>query len=224
MTMRMTITGTNIAANTVVTAVNGNNITLSAVTTGAATNGTALTFGIANQALTVAGLTYNGGSVQALKGLSGGVTTVTSAMTVTTLTRGTNGMLTVISSNLTSDLGTNEKFIPGAALGNTSGILTTPSIVGLGLNDGSLNFLRYVDQRRFDGTVFYRAMRLPWGDQPNGLIQAGTRGDPRRELPPIAHEPTSQTGVLHKAGAISMAPSVIRVRTRFIDRRSDRAS
>ncbi|OYW30828.1 MAG: hypothetical protein B7Z47_02925, partial [Chthoniobacter sp. 12-60-6] len=104
-----------IPAGAVITAINGNNITLSAVTTGAATNGTALTFGIANQALTVAGLTYNGGSVQALKGLSGGVTTVTSAMTVTTLTRGTNGMLTVISSNLTSDLGTNEKFIPGAA-------------------------------------------------------------------------------------------------------------
>src|SRR5690606_15329304 len=32
-----------------------------------------------------------------------------------------------------------------------------------------------------------------------------TRGDPRRALPPIAHEPTSVTGVLHKAGAISMA-------------------
>jgi peptidyl-prolyl cis-trans isomerase A (cyclophilin A) len=67
------------------------------------------------------------------------------------------------------------------------------------------NFLRYAEQRRFDGTVFYRVMRLKWGQQPNGLIQGGTRGDPRRELPPIAHEPTSQTGVLHKAGAISMA-------------------
>ena len=67
------------------------------------------------------------------------------------------------------------------------------------------NFVRYVEQRRFDGIVFYRVMRLNWGPQPNGLIQAGTRGDPRRELPPIAHEPTSQTGILHKAGAISMA-------------------
>ncbi len=67
------------------------------------------------------------------------------------------------------------------------------------------NFVRYVDQRRFDGITFYRVMRLAWGEQPNGLIQAGTRGDPRRELPPIGHEPTSQTGVLHKAGAISMA-------------------
>jgi peptidyl-prolyl cis-trans isomerase A (cyclophilin A) len=48
-------------------------------------------------------------------------------------------------------------------------------------------------------------MRLAWGQQPNGLIQAGTRGDPKRVLPPIAHEPTSATGILHKAGTISMA-------------------
>jgi peptidyl-prolyl cis-trans isomerase A (cyclophilin A) len=67
------------------------------------------------------------------------------------------------------------------------------------------NFVRYVDQRRFDGIVFYRVMRLAWGQQPNGLIQAGTRGDPRKTLPPIAHEPTSQTGIKHTVGAISMA-------------------
>ena len=67
------------------------------------------------------------------------------------------------------------------------------------------NFVRYVDQRRFDGITFYRAMKLPWGEQPNGLIQAGTRGDPKRDLPPIAHETTDQTGILHKAGSISMA-------------------
>lgn len=67
------------------------------------------------------------------------------------------------------------------------------------------NFMRYVDNKRFDGIVFYRAMHLKWGEQPNGLIQAGTRGDPRKTFPPIAHEPTSQTGVLHKAGAISLA-------------------
>jgi peptidyl-prolyl cis-trans isomerase A (cyclophilin A) len=66
------------------------------------------------------------------------------------------------------------------------------------------NFLRYVDQRRFDGIPFYRSMHLAWGTPPNGLIQAGVR-DPRRLLPPIAHEPTSQTGLTHKAGALSMA-------------------
>ncbi len=67
------------------------------------------------------------------------------------------------------------------------------------------NFVRYVDQKRFDGIVFYRVMNLPWGKQPNGLIQAGARGDPKRVLKPIAHEPTSQTGILHKTGTISMA-------------------
>ena len=67
------------------------------------------------------------------------------------------------------------------------------------------NFLRYADEKRFDGIVFYRAMRLDWGEQPNGLIQAGTQYDPDRILPPIAHEPTSATGVKHVTGAISMA-------------------
>jgi len=67
------------------------------------------------------------------------------------------------------------------------------------------NFLRYVDEKRLDGTVFYRAMRLDWDPQPNGLIQGGAQNEPRRLLPPIAHERTSDTGVLHTEGAISMA-------------------
>lgn len=69
----------------------------------------------------------------------------------------------------------------------------------------SQNFLRYADEKRLDGTVFYRVMRLEWGEQPNGLIQGGAQWDPKRILPPIAHEPTNETGVLHKRGAISMA-------------------
>lgn len=67
------------------------------------------------------------------------------------------------------------------------------------------NFLRYADEKRFDGTVFYRVMKLEWGEQPNGLVQAGTQWDPDRILPSIAHEPTDLTGVKHIAGAISMA-------------------
>ena len=67
------------------------------------------------------------------------------------------------------------------------------------------NFLRYADEQRFDGIVFYRVMKLDWGEQPNGLVQAGTQWDPERILPPIAHEPTNVTGVKHVAGAISMA-------------------
>ena len=67
------------------------------------------------------------------------------------------------------------------------------------------NFIRYVDLRRFDGMTFYRVMRLKWGTPPNGLIQAGLQGNPQKILKPIAHEPTSQTGLSHKAGALSMA-------------------
>lgn len=67
------------------------------------------------------------------------------------------------------------------------------------------NFVRYVDARRFDGMTFYRAMKLKWGDQPNGLVQTGLRGVATKLFKPIAHEPTSQTGILHKAGTLSMA-------------------
>jgi peptidyl-prolyl cis-trans isomerase A (cyclophilin A) len=64
------------------------------------------------------------------------------------------------------------------------------------------NFLRYVDQRRLDGASFYRAMNV--GPQ-DGLIQGGWRTNPRRMLPPIAHEPTSRTGLSHTEGAIAFA-------------------
>lgn len=67
------------------------------------------------------------------------------------------------------------------------------------------NFLRYAAGGKFDGAVFYRAMRLEWGEQPNGLIQGGSQGYPDRVLPPIAHEPTDETGITHKRGTISMA-------------------
>jgi peptidyl-prolyl cis-trans isomerase A (cyclophilin A) len=66
------------------------------------------------------------------------------------------------------------------------------------------NFLRYVDQKKLDGAVFYRAARAP--NAPDfGLVQFGTRNDPKKTLPPIAHEPTSQTGLRHKSGVISLA-------------------
>jgi len=64
------------------------------------------------------------------------------------------------------------------------------------------NFLRYVDQKRLDGTSFYRADPV---QKDFGLIQGGTRNDPKRTLKPIAHEPTSKTGLSNTDGAISMA-------------------
>lgn len=64
------------------------------------------------------------------------------------------------------------------------------------------NFLAYVDQHRFDGTSFYRAMK---SGPENGLVQGGINNAPARLLPPIAHEPTTETGLSHVDGAVSMA-------------------
>ncbi|WP_333592462.1 peptidylprolyl isomerase [Brevundimonas sp.] len=64
------------------------------------------------------------------------------------------------------------------------------------------NFLRYVDEDRLDGTSFYRAMNL---GAVGGLIQGGPSGASDRVLPGIPHEPTSQTGLRHTDGVISMA-------------------
>lgn len=68
----------------------------------------------------------------------------------------------------------------------------------------SANFLRYVDQRRLDGLTFYRGMQL---GPDAGLVQGGASGAPAVILPPVAHEPTSQTGLTHTDGALSMAQS-----------------
>lgn len=68
------------------------------------------------------------------------------------------------------------------------------------------NFLRYVDQKRLDGIAFYRAAKAPNAPE-YGLVQFGTRNDPKKTLPPIAHEPTTKTGLTHKSGTISLARS-----------------
>ena len=66
------------------------------------------------------------------------------------------------------------------------------------------NFLRYVDQKKLDGATFYRAAKAP--NVPDyGLVQFGTKNELKRTLPPVAHEPTSQTGLSHKSGTISLA-------------------
>jgi len=65
------------------------------------------------------------------------------------------------------------------------------------------NFLRYVDAKRMDGFKFYRSTKS-WGPA-NQLIQAGNRGDARKNFPPIAHEPTKVSGLTNCKGALSMA-------------------
>jgi peptidyl-prolyl cis-trans isomerase A (cyclophilin A) len=64
------------------------------------------------------------------------------------------------------------------------------------------NFLKYVDQKRFDGASFYRAVPIQDG---YGLVQGGVQNDPKKQFKPIAHEPTTKTGLSHVNGAVSMA-------------------
>jgi len=71
------------------------------------------------------------------------------------------------------------------------------------------NFVRYAETDRFDGTSFYRAAPIKGADGKavagRGFIQGGIRRSYRKMLPPIAHEPTSETGLKHGEGTISMA-------------------
>ena len=63
------------------------------------------------------------------------------------------------------------------------------------------NFLRYVDAKRLDGITFYRVVKV---QDRFGFVQMGLQNDPKRVFPPIRHEPTSQTGVKHLDGTLSM--------------------
>lgn len=63
------------------------------------------------------------------------------------------------------------------------------------------NFLRYVDQKRLDGIVFYRTVKVA---DHFGFVQFGVQNAPAKMLPAIRHEPTSQTGIRHLDGTLSM--------------------
>jgi len=67
------------------------------------------------------------------------------------------------------------------------------------------NYLKYVDRKLYDGATFYRASKPP-GQKTNdyGTIQGGLQNDPKKVLPPIAHESNLKTGILHTDGVISM--------------------
>ena len=66
------------------------------------------------------------------------------------------------------------------------------------------NFLRYVDDGRFEGISFYRTARNK-RDARYGFIQGGIRTDARRFLDTIPHESTKKTGIRHLDMTISMA-------------------
>ncbi len=64
------------------------------------------------------------------------------------------------------------------------------------------NFLRYVDAQKYDGGSFFRAARTPGAPQ-QGTIVGGPA--PRTHpYPPIAHESTTQTGLRHTTGTLSL--------------------
>jgi len=60
------------------------------------------------------------------------------------------------------------------------------------------NFLKYVDNHKYDGATFWRAAN----SGASGFIQASPVGP---TFPPIKHESTKQTGLSHTDGTISMS-------------------
>jgi peptidyl-prolyl cis-trans isomerase A (cyclophilin A) len=71
------------------------------------------------------------------------------------------------------------------------------------------NFLRYLDAGHYNGGTFHRTVKMD--NQPDSpvkieVIQAGVNAQRTRDgFPPIAIERTSETGLRHTDGAISMA-------------------
>ena len=72
-----------------------------------------------------------------------------------------------------------------------------------------LNFLKYVQENRYEGAFFYRVVTMD--NQPDDsirieVIQGGLYEDDHPAmLPPIFHETTAETAILHTNGVISMA-------------------
>lgn len=107
--------------------------------------------------------------------------------------------------------------LPGAACGpsNPQVELQTPfGAVRIEVDSAraprtAANFLRYVDEGRYDSASFYRVRR----EEAEVLMQQGTAivqgglwyGDTTKLLPPVPFESTAQTGLRHTEGVVSMA-------------------
>lgn len=70
------------------------------------------------------------------------------------------------------------------------------------------NFLRYVNEKRYDGGAFYRVVTMQ--NQPTSpirieVIQGGLDTDSSKRLPAITHETNDKSGLKHLDGTISMA-------------------
>jgi peptidyl-prolyl cis-trans isomerase A (cyclophilin A) len=98
---------------------------------------------------------------------------------------------------------------PAAPLGLIKVTMTTgegPILLELNGDKAPLtvaNFLRYVEAGRYNRSFIYRAMKAPGME--SGLVQGGARPVAGRQIPPVVHEPTTQTGLLHTDGTISLA-------------------
>ncbi len=64
------------------------------------------------------------------------------------------------------------------------------------------NFLRYVDAGKYDGGAFFRTVRTPGAPEEGQIV--GRMRLKERPFPPIAHEPTTRTGLRHFAGTLSL--------------------
>ncbi|MDB5041160.1 MAG: Peptidyl-prolyl cis-trans isomerase PpiB [Candidatus Eremiobacteraeota bacterium] len=71
------------------------------------------------------------------------------------------------------------------------------------------NFLHYVRNRHYDGGCFFRTVTTSPDNQPNMTVRIDViEAEPASkdtERPPVAFEPTSETGILHRDGTISMS-------------------
>lgn len=84
--------------------------------------------------------------------------------------------------------------------------------VELYVNDAPItakNFAKYVEEQRYQGASFYRTVTMdnqPANDVKIQVVQGGLYEDDHPlALPPIPHETTDKTGILHEPGTISMA-------------------
>lgn len=69
------------------------------------------------------------------------------------------------------------------------------------------NFLRYADSGLYNGSTFFRVLTADNQPDSGFKIEVIQGGDVAEEkcFPPIAHETTKITGLLHQDGAVSMA-------------------